>query len=1092
MASIADLFISVSSDVSGAISGLTDVDTKVNGVSQSMQAAAPAGYALAGAAAAVGAGFLSSIDVAASFQQHMSNVQALLDPSQVNQFGDALTSLALTLGKDTVFSSDQAATAIGELLKAGVDVPTVLNGGAAAALNLAAATGTDIPTAAAFAGTALNTFHESADQLSATVDVLTGVANASAASIESLKFGFEAVGPVAAGIGLTFADTATALGVFANNGLAGSDAGTSLKTMLLNLEPSTKSQVAAFQQLGLYTVDTQQGITTLTAILQAYGDKGLAALTKANSDGVVTMDELFKAASNLNPSLVNGAANSDAWAKTMGLVSNAFFDASGSAKSMSDIFQILKDATANLTNEQKINLLQTAFGTDAVRAASIAASEGADGFNALAAQVNVAGLANDQAAIRLNNLNGSLNQLGGSFETVQITIGTLFLPVLRTLVDDATAVLNAFLTLDPAIQEIIVAVAGVAGLIAGLAAAFILLTPTITALGAAFGIILPLLGAVSVPVLAIIAAVGLLYAAWQDDFGGIREITAQVWAEIQPAIQNIQSLISQLVSFLAPAFQGLAGSTTPFIEQLSQGLAPILAQLPGLIAQAGDAFNTMGVFIGQVADVIRFLVGGDLSALMRLFGDTSVPLGFVTALDAIHQAFNVIGPVVGLVADAINFLITGNMEPLIALFQGGVPNAFIQGLELVHDVIAAQIQIITTLIGGLNEFIGYLASGDLAGAFQSLVNTFSKLKDIIQPVWDEFLVDLEQLLIALPGFIGDRVGDMWQYFVGVFSTLPGLVATAWPIILSDIGGLLSQLPGFLATAAGDIWQFVVGLFSALPGLVEPIWATVLSNLGGLMQELPGALAAAAGDIWQFLLGVFSSLPGLAVPIWNTILDNLGGLMQQLPGVLAAAAGEIWQYVIGTFSTLPGLVNDIWPGILDNIGGLMQGIAGALAAAAGDVWQYVVGTFSTLPGLVNDIWPGMMDSLGGLISQLPGIFVTAAGDVWGWLVTATEAVVANIGVILDPIKGVLAAVFGAIPTWFIAAFGGSGGVTTAPPDTGGTIPTGGGTSGPVVSVGTLIISSEQQANDFLNLVAQAVLASSRRVSVPATGGNPVLG
>src|SRR6185436_4390673 len=108
-------------------------------------------------------------------------------------------------------------------------------------------------------------------------------------------------------------------------------------------------------------------------------------------------------------------------------------DAEGNAKGLRDIFEILKTSTAGLTAEQKINLLQTAFGTDAVRAATIAAAEGAAGWDEVTAAMEKMGGVQVAAAQRNQGLEGSMNALGGSFEAVQITIGNLFLPALTAL-----------------------------------------------------------------------------------------------------------------------------------------------------------------------------------------------------------------------------------------------------------------------------------------------------------------------------------------------------------------------------------------------------------------------------------------------------------------------------------------------------------------------------------------------------------------------------------------------------------------------------------------------------------------------------------
>lgn len=108
---------------------------------------------------------------------------------------------------------------IEELIKAGVSLTDIINGGLEGALNLATAGELELGEAAEIASTALNAFK--ADHLSVAdaANILSGAANASATDVRELKYGLAASSAVAAGAGMTFKDTATALAVFAQNGL---------------------------------------------------------------------------------------------------------------------------------------------------------------------------------------------------------------------------------------------------------------------------------------------------------------------------------------------------------------------------------------------------------------------------------------------------------------------------------------------------------------------------------------------------------------------------------------------------------------------------------------------------------------------------------------------------------------------------------------------------------------------------------------------------------------------------------------------------------------------------------------------------------
>src|ERR1051326_3797176 len=100
---ISELFISVGADVSGAIAGLTAVQSQLNKTTSSFQQAAPAALLFEAAGAGIGAALGGAINVAADFEQQMSAVRAVMTPTEAQQFGQALSDLAVTLGRDTVF-----------------------------------------------------------------------------------------------------------------------------------------------------------------------------------------------------------------------------------------------------------------------------------------------------------------------------------------------------------------------------------------------------------------------------------------------------------------------------------------------------------------------------------------------------------------------------------------------------------------------------------------------------------------------------------------------------------------------------------------------------------------------------------------------------------------------------------------------------------------------------------------------------------------------------------------------------------------------------------------------------------------------------
>lgn len=178
------------------------------------------GMVFGGMTYAIGRGLKSAVEESMNFEQQMANIKAV--SGATGQEMSKLSELAVKYGEDTKYSSVEAGKGIEELIKAGVSLKDIINGGLEGALNLAAAGELELGEAAEIASTALNAFKKDGLSVTDAANLLAGAANASATDVHELKYGLSASAAVAAGAGMTFKDTSTALAVFAQNGLTDS------------------------------------------------------------------------------------------------------------------------------------------------------------------------------------------------------------------------------------------------------------------------------------------------------------------------------------------------------------------------------------------------------------------------------------------------------------------------------------------------------------------------------------------------------------------------------------------------------------------------------------------------------------------------------------------------------------------------------------------------------------------------------------------------------------------------------------------------------------------------------------------------------
>ncbi|MEV8636510.1 phage tail tape measure protein [Streptosporangium sp. NPDC051023] len=223
---------------------------------------------IGGAAVGIGAGLLAGFGVAvkaaADFDKAMSGVAAASNASGKSL--EALRAAALKAGADTAFSATEAAQAETELAKVGISTSDILGGALKGSLDLAAAGQLDLATAAKVSGQAMTIFGKSGKDVGHIADVLTAGATASSASVESMAESMEQAGLVAAQTGLSLEDTVGTLTAFSKAGLNGSDAGTSLKTMLQRLAAPTNVAAGLMQDLGINAFDASGQFVGIAAV----------------------------------------------------------------------------------------------------------------------------------------------------------------------------------------------------------------------------------------------------------------------------------------------------------------------------------------------------------------------------------------------------------------------------------------------------------------------------------------------------------------------------------------------------------------------------------------------------------------------------------------------------------------------------------------------------------------------------------------------------------------------------------------------------------------------------------------------------------
>lgn len=323
------------------------------------------------------AGFVkNSISAFADFESNLNQVAAATKTPAAGM--KELSDLAMKMGRDTAFSAGEASAAMLELAKSGMTPAEIKGGALAATMKLAAAEGMSLETAAVRTSNAMNMFGLKAKDANQVANALAGGALASSASVDSLALGLSQVGPGAKNAGMSLQETVAVLAGFDQAGIKGSDAGTSLKTMLSSLIPTSNSAADAMREVGLMTEDG----------------------------------------------------------------TNAFINADGSFKNISQIAGLLQGKLKGLSEAQRSAALTAIFGADASKAAGRLMDLGTKGVQRYIKATSDKTAADEMAEARMKGLKGAFESLGGSVETLGLKFVSAFGPALTAAVLGLVAVVN--------------------------------------------------------------------------------------------------------------------------------------------------------------------------------------------------------------------------------------------------------------------------------------------------------------------------------------------------------------------------------------------------------------------------------------------------------------------------------------------------------------------------------------------------------------------------------------------------------------------------------------------------------------------------
>lgn len=331
------------------------------------------------------------------------------------------------------------------------------------------------------------------------------------------------------------------------------------------------------------------------------------------------------------------------------------------------------------------------------------------------------------------------------------------------------------------------------------------------------------------PILALIAVVGLLYAAYRSNLGGIAD-TINRWA----------NKISLVVRGVTAIFQSLTGTSFEVRGELARDIQA--EGLENLVLGVARIVYTIKEYFAGLWDSLDF--GPALAILEPTFAQ----------LGAILDRFgNILGRVFGVQSQN-----AADGARQLGEFVGGVLTF---ALEALAGVVAVLVQGVDNLIR-IFDFLASVFTGDIpaaAGAlrsvFEGIGELFARVGDLfgvgdaIRAAWADVMAYLESI-------------NLFECGAKLLGTLVDGIKSAAGALLDTVSGVLSDVRDFLPFSDAKTGPLSTLTLSG-SRLMTTLGEGVSQGAGSLLQNVSTALAGVkntVGQWWDTIAGTMAPVP----------------------------------------------------------------------------------------------------------------------------------------------------------------------------------------------------------------------------------------
>lgn len=549
------------------------------------------------------------------------------------------------------------------------------------------------------------------------------------------------------------------------------------------------------------------------------------------------------------------------------------------------------------------------------------------------------------------------------------------------------------------------------------------------AISGIIGPLITLVGIFSGPIAgiaAIIAGVAAGFVLMWNNSERFREAIGGLVDAVTGPFTGMWDVIGPKVSNLWEKLQELAGIIGDRLAPVIEALTPVVSFFATTFVAA---FEYVIDFLAGFIEIISGILTGDWNRVWE--GAKSIVQSFWQFLQTVFGG--VVSWLGGIFSDIWNsvFEATSNGLAGVRDFIVGVWDGVWAYLEGIWNTIVAGAQGIWS---NITTFFSSLWSG-ITGAFSAVWNGIGSL---LSSIWEGIVSGAQSIWNGLVDFFA----TLWQGVQDVFSTV-------WNGIVDTLSSIWQGIGDIAIKYFSSPINYIMHLWDGLSNLFSIVWSGISNILSTAWQGISNLASTIWNNITSFISAAWNGLLSIAAAVWNAITTAIGtaiqgawNLIQSVWNAVSAFLGAVWmgikvvaatvwsavtQVIMTAVEGAKNLIQSIWNAVRSFLSGVWSG----LQSLASSVWSAITGAISSAVNTAQAVIIGIWNAVSSTLSSIWNGISSTASSIWNGIVSiassAWNAVVNAITSVVEPVVGFLQGLWDQITGAISSAFDGLSGI-----------------------------------------------------------------